>query len=697
MRRYSVISRLGLAGVVILLFTGTACLFPARAADGPSISVKSGTGQFEMVGHEVQLEALVTRGGQPQPGEPVTFWIVSDPAKPDKMKKEATTPSSFLITGEEIPESGITMVEVRTDGNGVATVPYRLGSKSGTYQVQASIDGLSGRPALFSIDSGQLPILIITLLGGLGMFIFGMNLMGDSLQKWAGGKMRSILGFFTRNRVVALFSGIVITFVLQSSSASTVLLVGFVNSGLMTLAQTIGVILGADIGTTLTVQLIAFDVGQFALAFVFVGFVCIFFTKNPGINYLGRILIGFGLLFYGLKVMGGSMKPLSKYPPFIDILQKSTANPFTGLLVSTILTGIIQSSAATIAIALGLAMQTGPDGKPILSLVAAIPIIYGANIGTTITAALAAIGTTRDAKRVAVAHTMFKIAGVIIFMFLIGPLSDVVLKVGGTINRQIANAHTIFNVVMALIFLPFTQFFGALVMKILPDKAGKEEAFKPQYLVSDLTRTPGVALEQTKKEISRMAEIAVTMSDNIIEAFKRKDPAFVDDLIAENHKIEILENAIRPYLAAIGARELPENQAQTAIMFLNISNEYRQMGNTIAQDIYPLAGTFIENNLFFSPEGWAQLQEFQASVAADVRDATRAFDANDTKLAEEVTQRKPALVRLEKELTKQHFERLRKGMSESVETSTLHMGLMGGLRRVNSYATNIAYAVLGQV
>jgi len=696
MRQRLIYFTIGIFSVVLAL-AGTAFFFPAYGASGPSIQVESGSGMFELVGGEVQLEALVTRDGKPAPGEKVLFWIVSDPAKPKKMKKEATTPSTFLIPGIVIPEVGIKKCETMTDQSGIATIPYRLGSKKGTYLIQASVEGLVGKPALFTIESGQLPILIISLLGGLGMFIFGMNLMGDSLQEWAGEKMRSILSFFTRNRVVALISGIIITFVLQSSSACTVLLVGFVNSGLMTLAQTIGVILGADIGTTLTVQLIAFDVGQFALAFVFVGFVCIFFTKNPSINYVGRILIGFGLLFYGLKVMGGSMKPLSKYTPFIDILQRSTANPFTGLLVSTILTGIIQSSAATIAIALGLAMQVGPDGKPILTLAAAIPIIYGANIGTTITAALAAIGTTRDAKRVAVAHTMFKVAGVIIFMFLIGPLNNVVIKLGGSITRQIANAHTVFNVVMALLFLPFTKFFGALVMKILPEKAEREEAFKPKYLASDLTSTPGIALDQTKKEIVRMGEIAVGLSDNIIEAFKRKDSDFVDHLIAENGKIVILEAAIRPYLAEIGSKKINEDNSRYAIMLLNISNEYREMGNTIANDILPLTETFIQDNLFFSPEGWAQLQEFHSSVAEDVRDAARAFAENDTKLAEEVTQRKPALVRLEKELTKEHFERLSKGMVESAGTSALHMGVMGGLRRVNSYATNIAYAELGQV
>jgi len=280
---------------------------------------------------------------------------------------------------------------------------------------------------------------------------------------------------------VALISGIMITFVLQSSSACTVLLVGFVNSGLMTLAQTIGVILGADIGTTLTVQLIAFDVGQFALAFVFLGFVCIFFTKNPSVNYVGRILIGFGLLFYGLKVMGGSMKPLAKYPPFIDILQRSTSNPFTGLLVSTILTGIIQSSAATIAIALGLAMQVGPDGKPILSLVAAIPIIYGANIGTTITAALAAIGTTRDAKRVAVAHTLFKVVGVIIFMCLITPLNSVVLKWEAALPGRLPTL-TLFLMWRWRCFFSLHPVFRGIDHEDSPGRRGERRGLQAQVL-----------------------------------------------------------------------------------------------------------------------------------------------------------------------------------------------------------------------
>jgi len=679
-------------------FLALSVFFPAAAhsADpGPEISVRSGSGIFEMVGGEILLQAEVTREGRPQGRAPVTFWITQDPAKPSKLKKEKTSPSTFLVEGE-IPEGGQREYTVLTNDEGLAEIRYRLGSKAGSYEVTASVEGLSGKPALFVIESGRLIVLVITLLGGLGMFIFGMNLMGDSLQTWAGDRMRSILGFFTRNRVVALVSGVIITFILQSSSACTVLLVGFVNSGLMTLAQTIGVILGADIGTTLTVQLIAFDVGQFSLLFVFLGFVFIFFTKKESLNYLGRVLIGFGLLFYGLKVMGNSMKPLSHYQPFTDTLARSTANPLMGLLASTILTAIIQSSAATIAIAIGLAMQVGPGGQPLLGIEQAIPIIFGANIGTCATAILASFGTSRNAKRVALAHTMFKICGVIIFMFLLGPLSRIVVSLGGSVSRQIANAHTIFNVAMALLFLPFTQFFGQLILKILPEKKEKAEAFGPLYLASDLTRTPALALEQTKKELERLADIADEMSRSVLEAFRRKDPSFVDSSIQEFHKIEVLEAAIRPYLAEIGGEEMNPEVTRAAVTLMNISNEYLQMGRVISQDLLPLAEPFISHNLFFSPEGWSQLQDYGAKVTDNVSDSTRAFKENDLALAERITERKPGMIRLEKEYTSDHFERLRQGHSEAVETSTLHMALIGGLRRVNSFATNIAYDLLEQ-
>lgn len=677
-----------------------ACPLSAEAATYTTDVMKGSSDCFTTVGGVIELKLLVKdKEGNPAAGIPVHFYVESDPAKPSKMKKTKTTPSAFLRDGEPVPHD----IAVKTNNEGIAAIPYRLGSKKGLYGVSAAIEGheLIGKPPYFSNNAGVMFIIVLTLLGGLGMFIFGMNLMGDSLQKWAGDRMQAVLGFFTRNAVIALISGIAITFILQSSSATTVLLVGFVNSGLMTMAQTIGVILGSDIGTTLTVQLIAFDVGQYALGFVFLGFVFTFFTKNKTFNYLGKVLLGFGLLFYGLKVMGGSMKPLAKYAPFIEALKWSVGNPLTGLLVATILTAIIQSSAATIAIALGLASQG------LINIEQAIPIIFGANIGTTITAALACIGTSRSAKRVAMAHTQFKIAGVILFMifftylgrWMVGHdfLALIIEKVGGSITRQIANAHTFFNVVMALIFLPFSRHFANFVMKMLPDVEKKEEMFKPKYIVSDLTSTPQAAIEQTEKELGRLADIATHMSDNVIEAFKRKDLAFTESLIQENNHILTLEHVIRPYLAKIGGRELNPNQSRRVIALMNILNEYKEMGKLIGQDLLPMSEEFIERNLFFSPEGWEQLQDYQGKVAEIVREATAAFKENNTKLAEEVTEKKPNMVRLEKQCIKEHFERLSKGHPESVETSTLHMGIIGGLRRVNSFATNIAYAVMGEV
>ena len=688
------------------LFIGLACCavccVAAQADPGKYTAevMKGSSGAFTTVGGVIELKLLVKdEAGQPARGIPAHFYIEHDPAKPSAMEKEKTTPSAFLRDGGPVPHEII----IETNAEGIAAVPYRLGSKAGSYGVSAALDGneLIGRPPYFENNAGVMLVIILTLLGGLGMFIFGMNLMGDSLQKWAGDKMQAVLGFFTRNRVIALISGIVITFILQSSSATTVLLVGFVNSGLMTMAQTIGVILGADIGTTLTVQLIAFDVGQYSLGFVFLGFVFTFFTKNKTFNYLGKVLLGFGLLFYGLKVMGGSMKPLAKYDPFINALQASVSNPLMGLLVSTILTAIIQSSAATIAIALGLAFQG------LIGIEESIPIIFGANIGTTITAALACIGTSRAAKRVAAAHTLFKVAGVLLFMIFftylgrwtIGHdfLAVIVLKIGGPITRQIANAHTIFNVVMALIFLPFSHHFANLVMRLLPPEKEKEEMFKPMYIVSDLTSTPQAAIEQTEKELGRVADIAVHMSDNAVEAFKKKDEAFVESILQEERHIRVLENVIRPYLAKIGSRELNQAQSRRVIVLMNILNEYHEIGKVVTQDILSLAKEFMERKLFFSPEGWEQLQDYGAKVARDVRDATTAFKENNTKIAEEVAERKQNLVRLEKQYTRAHFERLAKGHPESVETSTIHMALMSGLRRLLSFATNIAYAVMGEV
>lgn len=737
-------SKVLLFGFILLLLIGISSTFlswsslPGSVYASEDISllnlvkpkVGSGDKQVQIINtaaHDPLCVYVKDAEGNPLAGKKVYFFVIGKP----QAKKKNGLDKEFQYLSTPVAES---------DSKGKACTGFNFGSNPGKYTIIATTENMAEmakKPVTFHLTANHprwLFFLAFMVLGGLGMFIYGMDIMGDGLQKWAGDRMRTILGALTRNRVLGLAAGLVVTAIIQSSSATTVMLVGFVNAGLMNLAQSMGVILGADIGTTVTAQLIAFKVTDYALLMVGLGFILIFFTKKPNLNYLGKILLGFGLLFYGLKVMSDTLKPLRSYPPFLNVIA-SVGNPFVGLLIATVFTAIIQSSSAMTGIVITLAWQG------LIGLQEAIPLLFGANLGTCVTAALASIGTIRDSKRVALAHTIFKLAGIVIFLpwyrtfgHLIATVSikyfgaDItgpaeVLQGAGDLTamsfrqlygflshnwgpvqlaisslpRAVANAHTSFNVIMALIFLPITGIFATMIIKILPAKKAKEERFQPKYLTSDLTATPELALEQTEKEMGRLADIATYMGSNITEAFKRKDQAFVETLIQENNKVDILVKAIRPYLAEIGSRSITESQSQRAVMLMNITNEYGEIGRTVSQDILPSTAEFIENNLFFSPAGWSQLQDFDAKVAQNVKDAGQAFKEGDTKLAEEITERKPMMVRLEKEYTRAHFERLSKGLSESVETSTLHMEVISGLRRVNSYATNIAYALLGQV
>ncbi len=312
--------------------------------------------------------------------------------------------------------------------------------------------------------------LISGLFGGLAFFLYGMEKMSEGMKQSAGNKMRSILAALTKNRVMALFIGAFVTMVVQSSSATTVMLVSFVQANLMSFAQSLGVILGADIGTTVTAQLIAFKFTDYALLLAALGFAMRLFAKSDNMKNIGDVILGFGVLFFGMKLMSDAMEPLRKYPFFIDLM-KDFENPALGLLVGILFTAVIQSSAAFIGIAIVLAQQG------LISLEAGIPMILGANIGTCVTAALASIDTTREAKRVALAHALFKIAGVVLFIFWIPSYADIIRAITGKFSsgtaREIANAHTLFNVSLALLFLPFTGIFARIIIKILPDKEEK--------------------------------------------------------------------------------------------------------------------------------------------------------------------------------------------------------------------------------
>ncbi|ODS29708.1 MAG: Na+/Pi-cotransporter, partial [Candidatus Scalindua rubra] len=381
----------------------------------------------------------------------------------------------------------------------------------------------SGKPGSgFDIGWG---FAIMNLLGGLALFLYGMGKMSEGMKKAAGERMRNILAALTRNRVVALTVGAFVTMVIQSSSATTVMLVSFVQAELMSYAQALGVIMGANIGTTITAQLIAFKLTDYALGMITIGFIMMMFAKRETFKYFGEALMGFGILFFGMKLMSDAMQPLRTYQPFIDLM-KGLENPVYGLLIGALFTGLIQSSSAFTGIVIVLAQQG------LLTLEAGIPLIFGANVGTCITAGLASIGTIRGAKRVAIAHVFFNIGGVLIFIWFIPHLADLVrwlspvsestgaVKLAMETPRQIANAHTIFNITVGLVFLPFTTILAHYVYKILPDKEIEKGVIPATWHLDDSQIShPAIAIGLVQSEISRMAKIVARMLSAILHPF----------------------------------------------------------------------------------------------------------------------------------------------------------------------------------
>lgn len=377
--------------------------------------------------------------------------------------------------------------------------------------------------------------IVTTILGGLALFIYGMNYMSDGLQKAAGKKMKNILALLTKNPVVGVLAGAIVTAVLQSSSATTVLIIGFVSAGLMELKQAISVVLGANVGTTITAQLIAFKIGDYAWMFVFIGFVMMFFLKKyERISQIGQIIFGFGVLFVGINIMGEVMNPLASSPVFTDLMMKVKDVPVLGVLVGIIMTTVVQSSSATIAVLQNLAATAGADGNSILGLSGAIPILFGDNIGTTITAMLASIGASVNAKRTALAHVIFNLTGTFIFIWFIPTIVKVVTYISPkgsdveVIARQIANTHLMFNFTNTLLFLPFIWVLASIVTKLIPGSDEGTLKENPIYLDEHILDRPIFAMHLAVQELVRLAGFTKDM------LLKSKD-AYVSGEIGRAH------------------------------------------------------------------------------------------------------------------------------------------------------------------
>ena len=551
--------------------------------------------------------------------------------------------------------------------------------------------------------------LVMGLFGGLSLFLYGMDKMSDGLKKVAGNQMRNILATLTQNRVIALIVGAFVTMVIQSSSATTVMLVSFVQAQLMTYAQSIGIILGANIGTTVTAQLIAFKLTDYALLMITAGFVMTLFGKKDSIKHTGEVLLGFGILFFGMKLMSDSMKPLRTFEPFIGLM-RGLENPFYGILIGAGFTALIQSSSAFTGIVIVLAQQG------LLTLDAGIPLILGANIGTCITAALARIVTIREAKRVALAHILINTSGVLLFIWFIPDLSAIVKslssssgltgldKLAAETPRQIANAHTIFNVGVGLIFLPFTKVLEKLVYRFLP-KIKKTKGIEPTiwHLDDSQIGHPAVAIELARTEMLRMIKILTRMVSASIVPFSingtNEDEVYpelsiIDGIQMRENKIDFLERNVSDYSFKISRQELTNTQAIEVFAMMSIIKDMESVGDIIDKNIIPLAGKFQNIHENFSEEGESELNDFHIRVMKQLSRLKEAFGEMRLKTAEKIITKDLKYRNLETEYRITHLKRVQQALTESVATHEVHMELMDLLKQINVYLANIAKTII---
>ena len=543
--------------------------------------------------------------------------------------------------------------------------------------------------------------MLIQLAGGLALFLFGMDQMGEALKLVAGEKMRQILGKLTTNRVMGLVTGAVVTSVIQSSSVTTVMLVGFVTANLMSLSQAIGVILGADIGTTITAQIVAFPVKKYALLLVAAGFLMTFTSKKEDIRQYGVLIMGLGLIFFGMAVMSGAMKPLRSYQPFIDLMQ-NVSNPLIGILVSTAFTALVQSSSATMGIVIVLASQG------LISLEGGIALALGANIGTCATAGLAAIGKPREAVRVAVAHVTFKIVGVLLIVWFIPPFADLVRgispaaehltgmdRLAADTPRQVANAHTLFNVGIAFLFLPFAGVFARFCEWVVPDRPLTEAEeldarYEPKYLDDVLLDTPALALERSQLEIGRLGDRVNDMYEAFLEPTFAHDTERLEEIAEMDVDVDMLHARIVEYLARISSGELSRNETDALIRLMQAANQIEHMGDLIETNLVGLGQKLAEDGVAVSAATADIVRDYHRKVGDALRESTNAFRESDAKLARRVRRMKPEMAEMARNSVHHALDRLVADEPNRLQAYTREMELIENLTRIFRHSRRLA-------
>jgi phosphate:Na+ symporter len=540
-----------------------------------------------------------------------------------------------------------------------------------------------------------------SLLGGLALFLFGMDQMADALKAVAGERMKLLLARLTTNRFMGALTGAFVTAIVNSSSVTTVLVVGFITAGLMSMSQSIGIIMGANIGSTITAQLIAFHVTKAALLMIAAGFGMLFLSRQEKIRQYGGMLMGLGLVFFGMGIMSDAMTPLRSFPPFLHLMTHME-NPVIGILIAAIFTGLIQSSAATTGIVIVMAAQG------FITLQAGIALAFGANIGTCITALLASIGKPREALRAAMVHVIFNVFGVLLWFRFIPQLAEFVTwlspaypqlsgaaRLAAEAPRQIANAHTTFNVANTFIFIGFSGQFARLVEWLIPDKPLVEELIiRPKYLDEELLDTPSLALGRVRLEIGHVGSRVIEMLERILPAILTGNRMSLQTVTRIDDDVDILHGHIVTYLGRISQKALTEEQTRELVHLMDATNNLENIGDIVETDLASLGYQRIQQGVSISVATQDMLKKLHNSVMATVELAIDAVTENDRHAAQEIIAMKSDIARLTDSAAMHETRRLVAKEPNRLAAYTVEMDVIEKLKRIYYHAKRMAKAVV---
>ena len=534
--------------------------------------------------------------------------------------------------------------------------------------------------------------MLFEFFGGLGIFLFSIKYMGDGLQKSAGDRLRDILDRYTTNPFMGVLVGIIVTVLIQSSSGTTVITVGLVSAGFMKLRQAIGVIMGANIGTTITAFIIGFDVGGYALPIMAVGAFLIFFFKKHIVQNVGEVIFGFGGLFLGLELMSGGMKPLRELEVFTDFTLAMSDHSILGLLAGTIFTLIVQSSSATVAILQGL------YAEDLLSLKGSLPVLFGDNIGTTITAILASLGASVAAKRAAATHVLFNVVGSVIFLILLIPFTLYIEWISGVLNleskMQIAFAHGSFNVANTILQFPLIGAWAYLVTKLIPGDDVSIE-YKPKHLdVNFIEQSPSIAIGQAKEEILRMGALSIQGLEKTYAYLKTKSKRDSDLAYQVEDALNNLDQKITDYLVKISSQPLSDQDSSRHNMLMDTVRDIERIGDHF-ENILELIEYQEVHRIILTPDAIEDVSEMFELTIKTVEKAIEALNTNDVKLAQEVAEQENVIDKMERQFRKNHILRVNEGKC-SGQAGIMFVDILSNLERIGDHACNVAEAVLGR-